>query len=617
MTDGNGYVELVRRAQRGEKEGRDKLAASVVAPLRSYLYRRTLDEDLSDDIVQESVIEMLRVIGQLEKPESFWPWMYKIALNRLRAHYRKTSQRRSALESRAGWWKDARAEEEQLSKLIADELQNAVITAMRGLKLRYREVVAMRCYEQRDYTEIAETIGCSEICARLLFYRAKKSLRKSLARSGFGRGALVSALVFFGRISSPSRAAAAEISITAATQNVGLAAGIIGAMTGKAAVTTIAAACAITAGAVVANREGGEVSALAERDPAAVVSPFAGAGMAGPAEMWYFFPAGSDGPVFLRRMCDQGDDRGAFCCLLQNENASYICDRAGAVRMVNAKYWREDLAVMRLPSDTPGLSRLLDAAEGRTGTSHGRSVKGSGELLVIVPVDGREAMQVVPRYDPAQEEYFLYNWPAQTRIIDQRDAAHRRGWVFFRVNGHIGEQEVSGAGMLPLVYSASTRRPAWLRIRTDDIEIMDCRFGAVISSARGRKNYTPGSFLAGLGRPWMGLHCIDIVRRDAAASGLGFQTTRIESGRYAEVSVSAGTTRAVYTIDMYTDLLKKIEFFEPDGRKTGELAFSYLETAEPASEEFAEPRIPRTGARRRKEGSRWLLELADGSLAQG
>lgn len=72
---------------------------------------------------------------------------------------------------------DCEMSEEALARLSAD-LKEFVVRSMRELPDRYREVLVMRCYEEMEYSQIAEELGCTEFAARVLFFRAKKKLAK-------------------------------------------------------------------------------------------------------------------------------------------------------------------------------------------------------------------------------------------------------------------------------------------------------------------------------------------------------------------------------------------------------------------------------------------------------
>jgi hypothetical protein len=101
--------------------------------------------------------------------------------------------------------------------------------------------------------------------------------------------------------------------------------------------------------------------------------------------------------------------------------------------------------------------------------------------------------------------------------------------------------------------------------------------------------YEGGSFFKGLGRPWMGLHTIDTVRRDAAEKQVWFETKRT-SGNKVEVMLTHDQAELVYTIDMETDVIEKITFSLNNSDK-GELRFSYLQNIDNFGNEFTPPRI--------------------------
>ena len=211
------YVRLVKRAQLGHKESLDKLTELAEERLRVDVFRLTLQEDLAHEIVQESLFEMFRVLNDLKDAHRFWPWLYKIAINKMRLHYRTEKRRRTVTATAVGEKVSYGGSEQAMAGAISGELKDIVLNAMRRLKPRHRTVLTMRCYREMEYSQIAESMGCSEFAAKMLFYRAKKSLRKQLSRFGFGKGLLLPALVLFGKMTAPSEAAAAEVTVTSAS----------------------------------------------------------------------------------------------------------------------------------------------------------------------------------------------------------------------------------------------------------------------------------------------------------------------------------------------------------------------------------------------------------------
>jgi len=88
MQNNTTHIELVRQAQAGNQEAVDRLAGCARVRLSQYIGRVTLGDDLTGDVVQESIIAMLKHLSTLRQAEQFWPWLYKIAVNMLNRQYR-------------------------------------------------------------------------------------------------------------------------------------------------------------------------------------------------------------------------------------------------------------------------------------------------------------------------------------------------------------------------------------------------------------------------------------------------------------------------------------------------------------------------------------------------
>jgi RNA polymerase sigma-70 factor (ECF subfamily) len=617
----SGYIRLVKQAQLGDRQSLDRLAESARERLRVYVYRLTLEEDVAQEIVQESMLEMCKVLGKLKKADRFWPWLYGIATNKLRRHKRSQRVQERAAASRAKQQGRPKHRNEGFEKLVSDELKQIVATAMQGLRTRHRAVLIMRCYDGMSYEEIAESMGCSEFGTRMLFLRAKRALAKQLARNGFGKKSLLGALVVFGKMTAPTEAAAGQISVTAATTQVGFLAGLVGLATSKTAIVSLSTAGVLTVGTVVGTSQYGQGIAANSHRP--TESPPAVSLLEnhdhGTEEYWYFFPEGPQGPLMLRGK-PAGRGGQPYSYLLQNDLANYYY-RNRAVHVNNHRMWSGDLRVARLPTDSPQLSSFLSRVEGPDGKMQYVSATGRG-LLVIAKRDleGDDSHSwAVRHYNVLDEDYFQCDWPAGTKIIDSRDAMHKRGWTYFRVTGRVNEKLVSGTGRIPFVYATSRRYAPWLTLQVgDELRIVDVGGRASLRGPKDRliADYEGGSFFKGLPRPWMGLHTIDIVRRDAAEQSIWFETTYTSDDEYAEIELTYDQTKLIYAVDLKRDVLDGISFWV-GGNNRGNLRFDYLRSIDSADTDFVKPRQP--GHRRAARGERgvlWLLRLAEGTLGK-
>jgi len=159
MAEEQKWTRLVSLARQGREDCMGELAREVERRLCAYIYRVTLDHDLTDDLSQEALLQMVKSLDDLKEPEHFWPWIYRVAQSKIQQHY-KTMRRKTAM-SESAFYEDfvsrrsACIYDEVHHRLVREELSRKVLAAMTQLKQKYRAVLALRCYEELPYSDIA------------------------------------------------------------------------------------------------------------------------------------------------------------------------------------------------------------------------------------------------------------------------------------------------------------------------------------------------------------------------------------------------------------------------------------------------------------------------------
>ena len=308
-------------------------------------------------------------------------------------------------------------------------------------------------------------------------------------------------------------------------------------------------------------------------------------------QCWYYYPLKAGGPVMMRLLETDSRTNTLYCRQLQNDEGNYYFDKSNnTIYINNHRPWRSDLAVWRLPTDAPELQEFLYELDGVTEPA--QQIRHDGDGLLVIVGQGKdeeeEFPQAIRHYNLLYEEYFR-NWPSRAKLVDNRDAMHKRGWTYFTVAGQIDGREITGTGQLPFVYASSKRYEPWIRLSIAGKEFVDRSF-------------------TGLSRPWMGLHTIDTIRRDAAAERIPFETRLINPAK-VEITLKTDRGQIIYTIDMTTDLIDTINLSTTDGRE-GILRFSYLQQLDETDDKFTEPRVNRYAAQQTEPGLTWIWELA-------
>ena len=303
--------------------------------------------------------------------------------------------------------------------------------------------------------------------------------------------------------------------------------------------------------------------------------------------------------------------------VLQDEEANYYYSN-NRLYINNYRMWNRDLSVQKLPTDDPKMTEFICQVEGSKNTMGHVAPRGKGLLVVATqgPKNDDNQLRAIRHSNVLEEDFFQSDWRATAKTIDNRDQMHKRGWTYFRVEGQVNGQNIWGTGRIPFVNLTSKRYGPWLKLQVGSLKIVDTYKEAYISrsSSTEAKTYRGGSFFKGLCRPWMGLHTIDTVRRDAAEQRIRFETKLTPDSRFAQVELTHENTRIVYTIDMETDVVDEITFTTDQGN-TGNLKFSYLQSVDGVSQEFLPPSKPSNPTTTRSSTSiLWLVQLVEGSL---
>ncbi len=240
-------IDLVRQAQRGDQQSMDRLAEEARRRLIPYVFRLTLNYDLAQDLLQETLLKMVESIKDLERPDRFWPWLFRTAMGQVQHYYRDRARAQEIEFSRASRkrFQDYIGQDHQdgLTWLMREELTKAVVAAMAELNWTYRNVLTLRCFEQMSYAQIADMMDCKELRVRVLFFRAKRLLHRRLTKRGFDKGLLLTGLGLFGLLTTPADSATAGGAVTAASLQVGpiaTFAAVVGTPKGMAIALTVA-----------------------------------------------------------------------------------------------------------------------------------------------------------------------------------------------------------------------------------------------------------------------------------------------------------------------------------------------------------------------------------------
>ena len=177
--DNENIQQLLSEARLGSRRSMGRLAVIVRERLHPFVLRTTLDHDLTEDILQETLLTMVRQIMSLRQSERFWPWVFRIAWSRLQDNFRSRRQQSSGRDSlvRNRAYQTQEDCDSLLDASIHAERLRQLSEVVEQLSRQHKDILNLRYYEQMPYTEIAEMKHTTPQKVRAQFHRAKKYLK--------------------------------------------------------------------------------------------------------------------------------------------------------------------------------------------------------------------------------------------------------------------------------------------------------------------------------------------------------------------------------------------------------------------------------------------------------
>ena len=171
--------ELMARYRRGDRRAFRELFDRYAPRLRRTMLRGLFDRDVADDLVQQTFLQLHRARHDYRENAAFRPWIYTIALNLKRSHFRRVGRRPEA----------GLAAEPVSSLGDPDELMAAkdLRDAVAELPVSQRQVVELFWFEGFSFPEIAGVVGSTHGAVKVRAHRGYTKLRGLMQKSVTGK----------------------------------------------------------------------------------------------------------------------------------------------------------------------------------------------------------------------------------------------------------------------------------------------------------------------------------------------------------------------------------------------------------------------------------------------
>jgi RNA polymerase sigma-70 factor (ECF subfamily) len=175
--------QLLSSFVKGDDSALTQLVERYQKELYGFVYRQVGNHADTADIIQKVFVNLFLKAEQYSGTASFKTWLYQIAINQCKNHFRSNDRQR--IDD---------VEVERLPLLVENDFEAEVETAEQQrllaaavdrLPTKQRMTVRLRLYQDCTFAEIAEIMAASVGTAKAHYHQAVASLRKMLKKEQY------------------------------------------------------------------------------------------------------------------------------------------------------------------------------------------------------------------------------------------------------------------------------------------------------------------------------------------------------------------------------------------------------------------------------------------------
>lgn len=172
------WIKKIKRS--ASEEAANKLIAKYYKEMYAFIYKQTLDKELTLDLTQEIFISVLKSIHHFDdKKASFRTWLYKLASNRLVDYFRSKSYQYSQKEQPIEEY-EFRDEQNIVISLEYKEDYEKVNTLLNELDAASQQIVRLKLFDEYTFQEIEAMATIPLSTVKTKYYTALKRIRHAM-----------------------------------------------------------------------------------------------------------------------------------------------------------------------------------------------------------------------------------------------------------------------------------------------------------------------------------------------------------------------------------------------------------------------------------------------------
>jgi RNA polymerase sigma-70 factor (ECF subfamily) len=170
----------IQAAAEGNTTRFAELYDAYVRSVYNFIYYKTHHKETAEDLTSDTFFKALKNIRQFDQSRSFRSWLFTIAHNTVRDHYRSA---RPTTDIDDVW--DLADTDDMVRDTETKHALAEVQKHLGKLTTAQREILILRLWQDLSYKEIADIVGKSEGNCKMIYSRAIAQLRDAVPAGVF------------------------------------------------------------------------------------------------------------------------------------------------------------------------------------------------------------------------------------------------------------------------------------------------------------------------------------------------------------------------------------------------------------------------------------------------
>ena len=169
--------KLIKQIEKGNKSAANELISIYYKEIYTYVYKQTIDKELSMDLTQDIFIGMLKSLGNFnDKKASFKTWLYKIATYKIVDYYRSKNYK---LSKSSISFDDTQIFDDRdiMTKIMYKQDLQKIMGIVNILATPTQQVFRLKIFQEYTFQEISNILLIPESTVKTKYYSAINKIK--------------------------------------------------------------------------------------------------------------------------------------------------------------------------------------------------------------------------------------------------------------------------------------------------------------------------------------------------------------------------------------------------------------------------------------------------------